>query len=194
MKQSILKSVIAAGLTSVFALSTPAFAAEKYEVDTIHSSVVFKVKHMNAANFYGRFNDVTGIINFDDKNPGKSSVELTVQAESVDTNVEKRDNHLRSPDFFNSKQFPVITFKSKKVKKLSNDNYEVTGDLLLHGVTKEIKTVFTKTGTGKDPKGNVKSGGETTFKIKRSDYGMTYMLDMLGDDVTMFVSVEGFLK
>lgn len=194
MKNKLAKATLTLGALLTFSFG--AIAAESYDIDAYHSSVLFKVNHMGAANFYGRFNDVSGEVTFDDKNPAKSSVNITVNADSVDTNVKKRDDHLRSPDFFNSKQFPTITFKSKKVEKVNDKAFKVTGDLSLHGVTKTVSFTFNKTGEGKNPKGQKIVGGETSFNLKRSDFGMDYMQGpgMLGNDITLILSFEGVIK
>ncbi|GIW22688.1 MAG: hypothetical protein KatS3mg068_1695 [Candidatus Sericytochromatia bacterium] len=183
-------------LASLTMFSFGALASETYDIDMYHSSVLFKISHLGASNYYGRFNDVSGTVVFDEKNPSKSSVDITVKVDSVDTNSKKRDDHLKSPDFFNSKQFPVITFKSKKVEKVNDKTFKVTGNLTIHGVTKEVSFNFNKTGEGKNPKGQKVVGGETTFTIKRSDFGMNYMQGpgMLGDEVTLILSFEGVLK
>ena len=142
------------------------------------------------SNFYGRFNDVSGTVVLDKADPSKSSVELTIPVESVDTHNEKRDQHLKSPDFFNAKQFPVMTFKSKQVES-SGDTYKVTGDFTLHGVTKPLTLEIKKVGEGKGMEGEIRGGGETHFTIKRSDYGMNFMQGPLGDEINIVVSLEG---
>ncbi len=124
------------------------------------------------------------------RDPSKSSVELTVPVESVDTHFDKRNQHLKSPDFFNAKQFPTLTFKSTKVEG-SGNTYKVSGDLTLHGVTKPITVEFKKGAEGKGMEGEIRGGGETRFTIKRSDFGMTFMAGALGDDVNIIVSLEG---
>ncbi len=170
--------------------SFQAVAAETYKVDPVHSMTVFRIKHLVSYS-YGRFNDLSGTFNIDTETPAKSSVELEVKIESVDTFNEKRDQHLKSPDFFNAKQFPVITFKSKAVKKINEDTYEVTGDLSLHGVTRPLTLKVQQTGAGKDPWGGYRIGFETTFTLKRSEFGITFMPDVVGDEVRMTVSIEG---
>ena len=165
-------------------------AAEAYKVDPVHSSIVFKVKHMETTNFYGRFNEVSGSFVIDEQAPAKSSVEIQVKAESIDTANAKRDQHLKGPDFFNVKQFPLISFKGKQVKKSEDGAYSVTGDLTLHGVTKEVTIRVERTGSGKDPLGNAIAGFEAVLKLKRSDYGMKFMVGPLGDEVQIVVSLE----
>ncbi len=170
----------------------PQTAAPKaYSVDTVHSTVLFRVKHLNASWAFGRFNDVTGTFLFDAETPANSSLDITIKAESVDTASENRDKHLRSPDFFSSKEFPVITFKSTAVRKTATDSYEVVGDLTFRGVTKAITTSIEQTGAGPGMRGGEIAGMLTTFTIKRSDFGIDYMPQALGDDVTVTVSLEG---
>ena len=166
-----------------------AAAADAYQVDPVHSSMVFRVKHMGATNFYGRFNNVTGSFTLDD-DPSKNSFQVQIQTDSVDTAVKKRDDHLKSPDFFNAKQFPTITFKSTQVKKAGDGSFEVTGDLSLHGMTKSVTAKVTKTGTGKLDRRTL-AGVEAELTIKRSDFGMSFMLDGIGDEVRIMVGLEG---
>ena len=145
---------------------------------------------MGVTDFYGAFKQVSGTVSLDAADPAKSSVELTIPVESVDTRNEKRDQHLKSPDFFNAAQFPTITFKSTKVEA-NGGIYKVTGDLTLHGVTKPLTVEFKKGGESKGQKGEVKTGGETHFAIKRSDFDMKFMAGPLGDDVNIILSLEG---
>ncbi len=181
-------------LTALASALCLAAAAAPYEGDTVHSFVLFKVKHMDASWSYGRFKDFTVSFQADEAKPELSSVAFEVKAESIDTGNEKRDQHLRSPDFLNAKQFPLITFRSTAVKPLGKDAVEVTGDLTLHGVTKPITVKVVKVGTGKNPKGGELMGLETVFTIKRSDFGMTNMVGPVGDEVTLTVAVEGAKK
>ena len=169
----------------------PAAAAETYKLDPAHTSVVFRVKHLGVANVYGRFNGPSGSFVFDESSPASSSIEIQVNAQDVDTAVEKRDNHLRSPDFFNAAEHPVIHFKSTSVKRADEAKYEVSGDLTLLGKTKPITVTAHKTGEGKDPWGNYRLGFETRFTIKRSEFGMNFMMGGVSDSVRLIVSVEG---
>jgi polyisoprenoid-binding protein YceI len=172
----------------------PVRAADSYGVDPAHSSVTFKIQHVGISYVQGRFNQVSGQFTIDKDDPSKSSYSLTINVESVDTNQKQRDTHLRSDTFFNAKQFPTITFKSTSVKPVK-DGYEVTGDLTLHGETKPI--TFKLSG-GKEtefpPK--MKRIGYWTddLKIKRSDFGMDQMLNAIGDEVSISVSVEAVKK
>ena len=185
----ILLAVWIFGLVAAFSFS--AYAAETYKLDPGHTSVVFRIKHLGVAYVYGRFNGPTGSFVFDESSPAKSSIEVQVNAKDVDTAVEKRDNHLRSPDFFNAGEHPLVSFKSTSVKKLDNDTYEVAGNLTLIGKSRPLTVKARHTGSGKDPWGNFRRGFETSFTIKRSEFGMNFMLGGVSDDVAITVSVEG---
>ena len=183
-KTWLLATVLLAGIPLVQ-------AADTYKLDPVHSFVIFKIKHMNSSNTYGRFNEPTGTIVVDDANPAGSSVEVELKSDNVDTHEPKRDQHLKKADFFDAVQFPTITFKSKTVEKGKEEGaLDITGDLTLHGVTKSIKVTFVKTGAMSDPKMGTHIGYEGTFTIKRSDYGMNFMPAMIGDDVQLTVAVE----
>jgi polyisoprenoid-binding protein YceI len=173
--------------------ATPARAADNYTIDPDHSSITFKVEHLGIAWIHGRFNDLSGSFTLDRNNPGKSSFDVTIKVDSLDTNNKKRDEHLRGPDFFNAKQFPVLTFKSTGVKSFGG-GYDVTGDLTLHGVTKPI--VFTLKG-GKEaefPKGKKRTGFSADVMLKRSTFGMDKGVGPIGDEVRISISFEGVKK
>jgi polyisoprenoid-binding protein YceI len=180
----------AAALVSGVALVGGVMAADSFSVDTVHSSVVFRVKHMGASHAWGRFNNITGTFVLDESDPSKAQFDFQVKAASVDTGNAKRDTHLKSPDFFNAVQFPNISFKSKAVAK-ADDGYDVTGDLTLHGVTKPIRVKVVPVGSGRGPMGAAIAGVDATFTIKQSEFGMTKMVGPLGDDVWVNVSIEG---
>ncbi|MYB93682.1 YceI family protein, partial [Candidatus Poribacteria bacterium] len=166
-----------------------------YEIDTVHSMIIFRAKHAGVSYNYGRFNEFTGKLKIDE-DVSKSEVEFEVKAKSIDTGNEKRDQHLRSSDFFSAKQFPVITFKSSKVKakESEEDVLEVTGDLELHGVKKSITVDVEITGRGQGQKGESLIGFESTFTIKRSEFGMTFMVGPVSDDIRLTVSIEAVHK
>ena len=166
-------------------------AVDSYKIDPITSSAIFRVRHFNVAYFYGRFNAIEGALQWDQANPAASNITVTIQAASIDSNNEKRTAHLINPDFFDAKQFPVLQFVSTSFKSVGATTYEVAGNYTMHGVTKPITIMVEKTGEAKDPKGVMRIGFETTFKIKRSDYGMDKMLENIGDEVTVTFSTEG---
>ncbi len=180
------------GLFCVPFLVSPSFPTDsgEYKIDAGHSSIIFGIKHANAGNFRGRFNEFEGNLNIDEEKLENSSVEISINANSVDTANEKRDQHLRSPDFFNVKQFPKIIFKSTKVKLAGEGKYEISGDLTFHGVTKSVTANATKIGAAKD-RGVYRIGYDVTFKISRSEFGVKYMPEGLGDDVHLLLGIEG---
>ena len=171
---------------------TQPMEASLYEIDTAHSMILFRAKHNNVTYNYGRFNEFTGQIMFLPTAIPESMVEFEVKAASVDTGNEKRDQHLRSSDFFSAKQFPVITFKSTKVieKEGEEDMLEVTGDLELHGVKKSITVDVEITGRAKGREGESLIGFESIFTIKRSEFGMTYGIGPISDEIRLIVSIE----
>lgn len=164
-----------------------------YAVDPTHTTVMFKIKHLNTSWFYGRFADVSGKVMHNAAEPEKSSVEFEVKTASVDTFNEGRNKHVRSADFFDAAQFPTATFKSKKIAK-GGRGLTVTGDLTLHGVTKEITIDASAVGSGKDMQGGAIAGFDGSFTFKRSDFGMKQLLEAVGDDVTILVSIEAAKK
>jgi len=192
----VFKSLFTAGLAFGLLASQPAFAADKYEIDPIHSHLLFKIKHLGLGYQYGRFNKFSGTVVVDEKNLANSKVELKAETASVDTNTPKRDDHLRSPDFFNAKQFPTLSFKSSKVEKAGANAFKVSGTLTMHGVSKPVSFTFHKTGQGKGMQGEFRMGGEATFTIKRSQWGITTYIKEggLSDDVTLILSFEGVKK
>jgi polyisoprenoid-binding protein YceI len=186
-----MKNIFIYNVLIMFGLiSAPVLAAETYQVDPAHTYLLFKVKHLMTGNSYGRFHGPKGKMVWDDATPSKSSINISVSANNVDTDVDKRDRHLRSPDFFNVKKYSTITFESTNVKRLAPDIYEVTGGLTILGKTLPITTKVHQTGFGKDPWGKFRRGFETQFTIKRSDWGMDFMLNNVSDEVVLNVSVE----
>jgi len=167
-------------------------AAGAWSVDPTHSSMVFRIKHLNTAFFYGTFNKVTGTVNFDEAKPEASSLELAVQVDSLESHADGRNTHLKSKDFFNVAEFPTATFKSTSWKG-SGTSFDVTGDMTLHGVTKPLTIKLEKTGQGKGQRGEI-IGFESVFTIKRSDFGITFMPDGLGDEVKLMVGLEAGAK
>ncbi len=165
-------------------------SAQTYQIDPVHTSLIFRVKHMNTAYVYGRFNHVTGTVVLDEANPARSSVTIEVDANSVYTGNEQRDNHLRSPDFFNTRQFPSIRFVSTQVSRVNANTVRVRGNLTIRGVTRPITADVVLTGKGRSPQGKEIIGFETTFTIRRSEFGIRYGLPGLGDEVRVTLSVE----
>ena len=187
MRTSVIVSVLAFA-----AFSVPAFAApEAYKVDPVHSTSVFRIKHANIAPFWGRFNEPIGSFTLDDADPTKSGFTIELSVDKVDTANAKRDAHLKSPDFFNAKQYPKITFKSTSVAKGEGENVlAVTGDLSMHGVTKQVTIPVELTGKG-DFMGQPRAGVEATMTVKMSDFEIKGMPGALSDEVKVVVALEG---
>lgn len=173
--------------------STTAFAADDYEYDLVHSSVSFKARHLDISWIHGRFNEVSGKFSLDREQPAKSTFELTIQADSVDTANKARDEHLRQPDYFDTKQFPTITFKSTIVKPIKG-GYEVTGDFTMHGTTKSI-TLVLMGGEEHVFKGVKRVAFSTELSLKRSDYGFDKnAIGPIGDAALIMIDCEGVQK
>jgi len=187
-------------LTAGFAvaLSLPAAAATStWQIDPAHSSAQFSVRHMAISTVRGAFSKVTGSVVFDDKDISKSTVDVTIDANSVDTRVPDRDNDLRSDKFFDVAHYPSITFKSRKVEQLAPGKLKVTGDLTIRGTSKEVVLdVEGPTAPVKDPWGNTRNAATATTKINRQDFGVKWnaTLDnggvVVGDDVSIIIDVE----
>jgi polyisoprenoid-binding protein YceI len=162
-----------------------------YQVDGVHSSNVFRIKHLNVAFFYGRFNEMEGTFVLDEADPSKCTFDVRLKTASIDTNHEGRDKHLRSPEFFDVEKNPEIAFKSTKVSRSADGKLSVTGDLTLRGVTKPMTAAVELTGAGKGMRGEFRAGFETTLTLQRSEFGMTALLNGLSDEVRITVSAEG---
>lgn len=203
IKQAVIREEIMIRLTSaiavfVFAGTTlPALAElSTYKIDSAHSSANFSVRHMMISNVKGDFSKVTGTVEYDPKKPADSKVEATIDMDTVDTRDANRDKHLKSPDFFDTAKYPTMTFKSKKVVA-KGKHLEVTGDLTLHGVTKEVVLhVDGPSDEISDGHGNLKRGASATAKINRQDFGVQWNKNLDGgglavsDDVDISLDVE----
>src|SRR5882724_9103506 len=187
---------LTAGLAAALSLPAPA-ANSNWQIDPAHSSAQFSVRHMAISTVRGAFSKVTGSVVFDDKDVSKSTVEVTIDANSVDTRVPDRDNDLRSEKFFDVAHYPSITFKSKKVEQVSPGKLKVTGDLTIRGTTKEVVLdVEGPSAPVKDPWGNSLTNDTATTEINRQDFGVKWnaTLDnggvVVGDDVSIIIDVE----
>ncbi|HEY2664714.1 MAG TPA: YceI family protein [Candidatus Binataceae bacterium] len=177
-----------------------AFATD-WQIDPAHTNVEFSVRHLMISNVRGDFNKVAGTVTSDGQNPEAVKIDAVIDAGSIDTRIEKRDQHLKSADFLNVEKFPTIEFKSKKVVANGAGKWKVTGDLTLHGVTKEVVLdVEGPTTEIKDPMGNTRAGASATTKISRKDFGLTWnkALEtggvMVGDEVEITIDVEAVQK
>ena len=183
------------GATAVAQAPAPAPAAAASmtcAVDPVHSMALFRVQHLGAGQFWGRFNDVTGSFSFE---PGKAegmNFDISISTESVDSGNEDLDKHLRSPDFFAAKDFPAMTFRSTGAKKTGERTYELMGELTMRGVTKPVTAALEFCGMADMGRGP-KAGFEAQFTIKRSEFGVNYGVEKgaIGDEVRVIVGLEG---
>jgi polyisoprenoid-binding protein YceI len=199
------KILTTAALSAALTVAAPAPAAPPtvpptavsgaWTVDKAHSEVGFQVRHL-IAKVRGSFTDFDALVQIDAARPEASSVAFTVKAASVNTNEPKRDEHLRSPDFFDAAKFPEIRFVSKSVRPAGANRYDVTGDLTLRGVSRQLTLPVTFLGIQKDPWGNEKAGFETSVTLNRKDFGVNWnkALDqggyILGDEVAVTIALE----
>jgi polyisoprenoid-binding protein YceI len=181
----------------VVALAAPALA-DTFTVDKAHSEAAFQVRHI-LTKVRGTFRDFSGTINFDKARPENSTVEFRIKATSIDTGNQKRDDHLRSPDFFDVATHPEIVFKSTKVVSKGNNKFEVTGDFTMHGVTKPLTLPVAFLGEQKFGKG-VKAGFETAVTINRKDFGLNWNRALesggvlVGEEVEISINIEADLQ
>jgi polyisoprenoid-binding protein YceI len=175
-----LKPLLVSGAALI--LATTAYSAD-YTIDLSHSSASFSISHLGYSKTTGRFNEFEGT--FSDT-AGAESVEVTIKASTIDSNHEPRDKHLRSPDFFDVKQYPTITFKSTDVTETT-----LTGDLTMHGKTNSVTLDLVTIGEGSDPWGGYRKGYSATATINRSDWGMDYGIPGVGDSVDIVLEIEG---
>ncbi len=168
-------------------------AADNYKIDPAHTSLSFSVRHMGVSNVKGHFDEFAGTLVLDNGSIKEASG--TVQVKSVDTGIEKRDDHLRTPDFFDAARYPLITFKTKRVEK-SGEQTILIADFTMRGVTKELRLPVTLSGPVKDPQGNTRIGVEGRTTLNRKDYGMRFnaVMDtgglLVGDEVTIEINAE----
>ena len=149
-------------------------ATTTWNLDTTHSGIHFSVRHMVIAKVRGSFRKFSGAVSLDEQNVSASSVAVTIETGSIDTGVEQRDNHLRSPDFFDVEKFPSISFQSTKVEKTSGNGLKVTGNLTIRDVTREVVLEADSLGVGKDPWGNARAAFEAKTSVDRRDFGLTW--------------------
>jgi polyisoprenoid-binding protein YceI len=176
--------------------AAPAALAQSYTIDGAHSKAQFSVRHMMVSNVRGEFTKMKGSVVYDEKNPAAIKIDATIDAASINTGEPKRDEHLKSPDFFDAAKYPTITFRSKSARKTAN-GLAVTGDLTIHGVTKEV--VLQVEGPSpevRDPWGNLRRGATATTKINRKDFGLTWNAALetggvvVGEEVSITIDVE----
>jgi len=192
-----MKRIIAL-LSTIIALALPALAsATVWNIDPDHSNVGFKVRHLMVSNVKGSFDKHSGTVDINDKDITKSKVNVTIDTNSINTNVQKRDEHLRSAEFFDVAKYPTMTFASKKVAKNGKNKLKVTGDLTLHGVTREVVlAVDGLSQESKDPWGNIRVGATASTSINRKDFGLVWNKTLetggvaVGEEVNITLEIE----
>jgi polyisoprenoid-binding protein YceI len=191
MRKNLLAMALAMGVVTGLGMIA---AGDDFTIDPMHSGVTFQIRHADVSWIPGRFDEFSGECSLDTSDPSKSSFKMTIKADSVDTNNAKRDGHLKSPDFFNTKQYPSIEFASTAVAPIEG-GYRVTGNLTLHGETKPV-TFELKGGKRVEFMKSQRTGFTTQFQVKRTDFGVgaKFGPPMLGDDVWVTISFEAALK
>jgi len=197
MKALISKIAIAMAV----AVALPVLAhADTWQIDSSHTSVEFTVRHMMISNVKGQFQKTTGTITANGNDSASAKIDVTIEASSIDTRVERRDAHLKSPDFLDVAKYPTITFKSTNVEADGPNKWKVTGDLTLHGVTKQVVLDVEGSGAPVQVMGNKREGASATTKIKRGDFGLTWNKALeaggvlVGEEVAISIDVEAVKK
>lgn len=184
-----MKRKVLLGLLAVV-LPMSVHAADSYTLDPTHSYPNFSINHMGFSNLHGRFDKTTGKVTLD-RAAKTGSIEVNIEAASISTGFGKRDEHLRSPDFFNTAEFPTITFKSNKIVFKGDTPASVDGNLTIMGLTKPVKFTITYFKCGQDMMSKKeKCGADATAQIKRSDFGMRFALPAVGDEVNLVFGME----
>lgn len=192
MKKILQKIGLSASLAGVL-LASSAVMADNYVIDKkgMHAAIQFKISHLGYSWLLGRFNDFDGKFSYDEKKPGESKVEVTINTKSVDSNHAERDKHLRGSDFLEVSKFPQAKFVSTGYKEGANGQAKMTGKFTLHGVTKDIVIDVTKIGAGKDPWGGYRRGFEGKTRIALKDYGITKNLGPASAELDLLLNIEG---
>lgn len=186
-----MKTSTFTALFLAWAITQAAAGSETYSINPINSFVLFKIRFLWVSNFNGCFcGGVSGRVSFDPAAPEKSTVELDIKTDTLDTGFAQLNKDIKSPEFLNVKQFRLITFRSKSVQKVNNQQYTVAGDLMFHGVTKPLTLLATLTGQGTSLKGELHTGADIHLIIKLSEFGVNYGSPALADDVSLAIGVR----
>jgi polyisoprenoid-binding protein YceI len=189
IKNSIKLSVL------ILLLASISYGADTFKIDPVHSAIGFSVRHLVISNVKGNFTDYSGTIVYDSLDISKSSVEISIKASSINTDNTDRDKHLQGPDFFDAVKFQEIAFKSSKIEKKDGILY-ITGNLTMHGVTKELTFPFSILGTTNDPWGNFRMGAEAGLELNRQDFGLAWNKALetgglvVGNEVKIELNIE----
>lgn len=177
--------------TAVILVSSAAAQAGTWQIDPNHSAAQFSVRHLGVSTVRGAFTKVSGSATYDPSDPSKTTLNATIDASSVDTRVQMRDNDLRSPNFLDVQKFPTITFQSKQAKAAGSGKLQITGDLTIHGVTKEVVLeVDGPSAAIKDPWGNQRIGASASTQINRKDFGVNGAAGAVGDQISITIDTE----
>jgi polyisoprenoid-binding protein YceI len=191
MRRPIVKRFWFILVAPVLLSISAAAEVETYKIDPVHSAAHFAVGHLGIATVRGIFSKVSGNVQYDPSDPSKTMIDVSIDAASIDTKFEVRDKDLRSPDFFDVEKYPAITFKSKHVEVQGKGKMKITGDLTIHGVTKEVTLeVNGPNGPVKDPHGRTRLGASGTTQISRKAFGVNGSPDGVADDVLITIDVE----
>ena len=161
-------------MTTQATLSRDIATQAPWQIDTAHTEVEFSVRHLMLSNVKGRFGQIAGMVAFDESGNVLEALDVRIPVATIDTRMDQRDAHLRSPDFFDAEKYPVISFTGRRVRGSLNDAFKLVGDLTLHGVMREVVLDVTLEGSGTDPWGNERRGYSATGKIDRRDFGLTW--------------------
>lgn len=177
--------------TALLFISSAFGQVETWKLDPAHTAAQFAVRHLGISTVRGEFRKVSGTANYDPADPSKTALDVTIDATTVDTRVDMRDNDLRSPNFLDVQKYPTITFKSKKAESSASGKLKITGDLTIHGATREVVLdVDGPTAAVKDPRGNFHMGASASTTINRKDFGVNGAPGMVGDDITITIDSE----
>jgi polyisoprenoid-binding protein YceI len=188
MRKSLF--LLALGFASVSAYAAPV----AYTIDSTHTQTIFSWNHLGFSNPTANFDKIEGVINYDAEDITKSSVEVTIATDSINSHVAKFDDHLKSDDFFDVSKFPTATFKSTKVEKGAGETFKVTGDLTIHGVTKSVTIDAKLNGAGEHPmRKSPAIGFDGSVTIKRSDFGLGKNVPYVSDDVKIQITTEAIV-
>lgn len=184
-------------MTSSATVSAPSAAgAGIWQIDPAHTDVQFAVKHLMISTVKGRFAGVNGVIHIDDRNPSAASAEVTIGVRSIDTRQQQRDDHLRSPDFFDAERFPTITFRGRRIQGDPRGDFQLLGDLTIRDITREVVLQVSSEGRVKDPWGSYRAGFSATTRISRKEFGLNWndVLEsggvVVGDQVNVSIEIE----
>ncbi len=197
MKKQFAKWTSALTAVATLMLVAPTLASaqetETLQIDPVHSNVLFRANHMGIGYVFGEFLEFDGTLEYSEEEPSASSIEFAVQADSIETHNEKRNNHLKGPDFLNAKKHGELTFESNEVEKVDDETWEVSGDLTIRGETKPITIDVKELGEGKGPEGNFRRGFYSEFDIERTEFGVDWNPDVVQEPLRLILAFE-FVK